>query len=125
MKQRVRLTESDLHKIVKESVRRILNEIGETEDGQRALGALQARKVINANGDTIEDFFNNQAEEGGRIYDYAKEKRSKMGTDTNAYGNTINPLYKNYSKGYLEYLNSHPEEYAKRNKRLRGLGYYD
>ncbi len=32
MKQRIKLTESDLHNIVKESVTKILNEIGEQEN---------------------------------------------------------------------------------------------
>lgn len=42
-KKLIRLTESDLHRIVKESVNKILNEIGDTERGQYALGAVQAR----------------------------------------------------------------------------------
>ena len=46
-----------------------------------------------------------------------------MGDDSDEFGNTINPLYKNYANGYTEYLNAHPEEYAKRNDRLRKLGY--
>ena len=44
MKHRVRLTESDLHKIVKESVNKILNEIGDTPKGQHILGQLNARQ---------------------------------------------------------------------------------
>ena len=42
-KKVIRLTEADLHRIIKESVNNILNEIGDTERGQYALGALQAR----------------------------------------------------------------------------------
>ena len=45
MKKIVRLTESDLHKIVKESVKKVLNEVGETPDGQRKLAALQNRNI--------------------------------------------------------------------------------
>lgn len=41
---KVRLSESDLHNIVKESVEQVLMEIGDTERGQYALGALQAKK---------------------------------------------------------------------------------
>lgn len=44
MRRRVRLTESDLHRIVKESVRRIINEIGDTTKGQYMLGRLSQRK---------------------------------------------------------------------------------
>lgn len=36
--------ESRLHRIIKESVKNVLNEIGDTIDGQIALGALSARK---------------------------------------------------------------------------------
>ena len=33
MKQIIKLTESDLHKIVKESVNKVLNEVGNTKRG--------------------------------------------------------------------------------------------
>lgn len=122
-KKLIRLTESDLHRIVKESVNRILKEYGNTPEGQRKLGALQARKVLNADGKTSDELFANQAKNGKKIYDYAKGQRSHMGVDSDEFGNTTNPLYKDYSKGYVEYLNAHPEEYAKRNDRLRKLGY--
>ena len=42
-KKLIRLTESDLHKIVKESVNKIINEIGDTEKGQDALGQVRGR----------------------------------------------------------------------------------
>lgn len=42
-KKLVRLTEQDLHKIVKESVGKIINEIGDTEKGQDALGQVRGR----------------------------------------------------------------------------------
>lgn len=63
MKRIIRLTESDLHEIVKESVARILNEVGETDDGQKKLAKLAARKAYN--GDS--GYFD--------VSDYAKEKR--------------------------------------------------
>ena len=123
MKKLIRLTESDLHRIVKESVKRVLNEVGETPNGQRKLGALQARKVINADGDSVDDLFNNQSKEGGEVYDYAKAKRSTSGPDSDEFGNTLNPLYRDYSKGFTDYLNAHPEELSARKERLRKLGY--
>lgn len=43
MKKLVRLTEGDLHNIVKNSVRRAINEIGDTPKGQYALGRLANR----------------------------------------------------------------------------------
>ena len=58
MKKLIRLTESDLHRIVKESVSRILREVGETPGGQRKLGALQARKIINAFPDKVQKALN-------------------------------------------------------------------
>lgn len=42
-KKLIRLTESDLHKIVKESVGKIINEIGDTPKGQDALGQVRGR----------------------------------------------------------------------------------
>lgn len=42
-KKLIRLTEQDLHRIVKESVQKILNEIGDTEKGQFALGSVYGR----------------------------------------------------------------------------------
>lgn len=42
-KQVIRLTEQDLHNIIKESVKKALNEIGDTEKGQFALGAVRGR----------------------------------------------------------------------------------
>jgi len=44
-KKLIRLTESDLHSIVKESVNRIINEIGDTDKGQDALGQIHGRAV--------------------------------------------------------------------------------
>ena len=41
----IRLTESDLHKIVKESVNRILSEIGDTPRGNFALNAVKGRRA--------------------------------------------------------------------------------
>ena len=45
MKQVIRLTEGDLHKIIKESVHSILNEIGDTPKGNFALSAVQGRRA--------------------------------------------------------------------------------
>ena len=43
MKQRIHLTEGQLNKIIKESVKNILKEIGDTPKGQFALGAVRGR----------------------------------------------------------------------------------
>ena len=44
-KKVVRLTESQLHNIIAESVNQILNEIGDTKLGQYMLGALKGRNI--------------------------------------------------------------------------------
>ena len=43
MKQTIRLNEADLHRIVKESVKGIINEVGDTPKGQYMLGRAAAR----------------------------------------------------------------------------------
>ena len=45
VKKVIRLSESDIHQIIKESINQILNEVGDTEDGQKKLGALARRKM--------------------------------------------------------------------------------
>ena len=45
MKKVIRLTEEDLHNIIKESVKKALNEIGDTARGQYMLGRLQGRQM--------------------------------------------------------------------------------
>lgn len=64
-RKQMKVTESQLKDIIKESVRRILKEIGDTEEGQKKLGGLAARK--SAKGDA-KGFYD--------IEDYAKEKRN-------------------------------------------------
>ena len=44
-KKLIRLTESDLHRIVKESVNEILNEIGGTPNGNFVLNAIRGRRA--------------------------------------------------------------------------------
>jgi hypothetical protein len=44
MKQKIRLTESKLKNIISESVKKALNEIGDTHRGQYALGRVYGRK---------------------------------------------------------------------------------
>ena len=51
-KKLIRLTEGDLHRIVKESVNRVLNEIGDTPKGQLALGAVAGRANVRGNRNT-------------------------------------------------------------------------
>lgn len=57
MKKLIRITESDIHKMVKSAI----NEIGDTLTGQYTLGRLARRKVMNGENDSS-------------IYKYASEK---------------------------------------------------
>ena len=103
----IRLTESELRSIIKEAVKQNLNEIGETEKGQRALGALSARKKLARNPDS----------KIYRIYKKAEQARGGDNWDVLSYPNgtieEVNPLYPAYAYGYKEYLDSHPDEMAK------------
>jgi len=70
-KKLIRLTESDLHRIVKESVNKIINEIGDTPRGQYALGAVDGRNNVNR-------FYNQPTSRAGfEAYSKAKKAREK------------------------------------------------
>ena len=77
-KQIIRLTESDLHRIVKESVNRVLNEIGDTERGQYKLGALARRKQ--QRGETFDNDYDGYNYDGvfndDDVKHYARSKRN-------------------------------------------------
>ena len=85
MKKVIRLTEGDLHRIVKESVNRILNEIGDTERGQYALGALAKRKQ--QRGETFDNDYDGHDYNGtfndNDVKRYAKKRQNyAMNTDS-------------------------------------------
>lgn len=73
MKNRIRLTEGDLHKIVKESVKRVLKEDydGEIEIWNRAKEALEPRLIVQAleylldSDGLLEEYANRLAENKG------------------------------------------------------------
>lgn len=51
MKKLIRLTESDLHRIIEGAVKHTINEIGDTYRGQYMLGRLAGRKYRNDGND--------------------------------------------------------------------------
>ena len=104
-KELIRLTESDLHNIVKEAVKSIIKEYGETPEGQRKLGGLHARKVLR----------NGVGDNANNIYKYAAKSRG--GDAYNNVGDNENPMYKDYANGYIDYLHHHPEEMASYTRR--------
>ena len=63
MKKRIKLTEAQLHKVLTESVKKILNEIGDTPKGQYMLGRLAGRYTNDHNAATNK-FDWHRAEEG-------------------------------------------------------------
>ena len=70
-KKLIRLTESDLHKIVKESVNKIINEIGDSPKGQFMLGRAYRRAEKRGDKDTAVRASNKAwdgSEGGGRNY---------------------------------------------------------
>lgn len=79
-KQLVRLTESDLNNIIKESVNIILNEIGDTHRGQYMLGRLS----------------NRQHHDYGKFAPRNGEYNSALTTAINA----KRPHYKDFNQGY-------------------------
>ena len=78
MKKVIRLTESDIHRIVKKSVNNMLNEIGDTPKGQHALGRLAYRK-----GETKPNVGKNigkmRKDSGNDIFKYADKAAHKNG----------------------------------------------
>ena len=74
MKRRIRLTEGDLHKIVEESVRKILNEYGEGE-GQEKLGTAYMMAM-----NRVRSMDGKDMERAKKIADYAGTKRKENGT---------------------------------------------
>lgn len=63
-KKIIRLTENDLHNIINEAVKRVINEFGETDAGQKMLARLAAKNEYNGDGSYFD------------VSDYAKTKRN-------------------------------------------------
>lgn len=100
MKKRIRLSESDLHRIVEESVKQMVNEIGDTRKGQENLGKLYATADKRA-------YAGYRSGSGGndnpdhirytrlknRIGDYAKNARSEYFQDRQKNADEYHTLY--------------------------------
>ena len=96
----IRLTESQLHSIIKESVKNVLKEIGDTIDGQIELGALSARK---------KGFKGYNSGEANDIDDYASRQANKSENPSR--------LTHAYNDSYLASHPSTPEETQKRKRK--------
>ena len=62
-KKLIRLTESDLHRIVRESVNKVLNEIGDTKRGQNLIGQVAARAMHRGDYQTMFDALDRRSKE--------------------------------------------------------------
>ena len=93
-KKLIRLTETDLHRIVKESVNKVLNEIGDTPKGQFMLGAAIGRKHKK------DGYY-----AAVPMNDYAEKKRmdSYNPKDVEEDPNFQNDLDVGFNQGYLGY----------------------
>lgn len=103
-KELIRLTESDLHRIVKESVLKILNEYGDTLNGQYALGAVMARSDARRRKAWQNSDFD-KANKNAQVYDSAEKTSNR-----------------NIPQG-IEYIND-PRKKAMLNAKERGYSDY-
>lgn len=111
MKRKIRLTEDELHNLIQESVKTVLNEIGDSPWGQFALGQLSARK--NEPWDDL-DMKNPHRP----VWDYAKEQRNKknyrrlpfFGKEVPFEAGKIEKEEEPEQKAYMEYYKKHMKE---------------
>ena len=101
-KQTLKLNESQLRQMIKET----LNELGDTLNGQEALGALHAKKVYNncrTNYKKTGKLAHDSTPDEKEVYDYAKKKRGSNKDMETAYANGyIKQRDKENSKGISE-----------------------
>lgn len=99
-KNRIRLTESQLHNIIKESVKNVLNEMGNSAKGQIVLAALSAKKkgIKGYNSGEVND-----------IDDYASRQANKSENPSR--------LTNAYNDSYRASQPSTPEETQKRKRK--------
>lgn len=110
---RIRLTETQLHNVIKESVKQVLKEIGDTERGQYALGALAARKDNLARQEYQKGNYRNDfGNQSDRVQDYASRARANAnGGDEFDTSNMegyykAKDMYNAKEQGYRNYMSS-------------------
>jgi hypothetical protein len=114
--KKIRLTESNLHKIIKESVLQILNEIGDTPKGQYAIGAVAGKydkKLMDIDYDNNPEEYNKYNDKVSDCETYAQ----------NGFNNAKNPkelrdmidnFNDGHSYGYSKYLNEFKHKKSKK-----------
>ena len=93
MKQRIRLTESDLHRIVKESVDSVLNEISKDTVASAKNGAFKKWQALDtdpyaksAERDAAYDQYKNFEDEYSRRKNYKTDSKGRMVRDEYGFG---------------------------------------
>lgn len=98
MKRRIRLTESDLHRVIKESVRKILNETNEmTEEYGWVIGRLNSGHIIESYRG-VPNFFNSKEDALNDGLKHLAKHRDNFSGNQGVYLQ----LYK------VEYINDYP-----------------
>ena len=105
-KKLIRLTESDLHRIVRESVNKILNEIGDTHLGSYQLGRVYARARRNGKDDVAK-----RASNGVKHFPAFLRGHNDQNYHMDAVAN-----WPKYAEGEDERMNSSIEKYRKLDK---------
>lgn len=108
MKQTIKLTESQLHDIIAESVKECLNEIGDTRRGQYMLGRLHRRALDRLNLLNIkkmEDVVNDTASyRTNRFIKKAKDNKNHIGPfDVGDDDQVYSDDYETFDKRYNMY----------------------
>lgn len=100
MRRVIRLTESDLHRIVAESVKQAINEIGDSPKGQYALGQAAGRRYVMANNEEpgSDEYWNNDTI-GLDIERHAKRRKGY-------HSNTPFGWDDEFGRGFDDYVNS-------------------
>jgi hypothetical protein len=78
MRKIIKLTESDLHRIIAETVKSTLNEIGDTDDGQYDLGRAAGRRYIKSLNATTRDSAVENGEYADRIAGHAAKNCNSL-----------------------------------------------
>jgi len=98
------LTESDLHTLVMESVKRIINEIGDTPKGQYMLGRLDGRYIKRMHDAEDEDKSIKMWQKANDINDYAVNQIHPEKYDGVDDEEEMHSLPKAYDLGYKDEL---------------------
>lgn len=104
MKRTIRLTESDLHRIVIESVKQAINEIGDTDEGQYDLGRAAARRYWRSTQENDRDAAISNSDYADRIASHALSQMPSLDVGTN-----FNYGFEDYIKAMQQRTNNNAQ----------------